>query len=174
MAGLKSDWRLATSLIGVTRAQAKPRFNVKFLLTRQLSSTNGRYSFQRRPVFPPSNSWSWIARLVQPVRRSAAGSPVQQPADDPESIRETDGHGIQLIGANRAADADVVVAAHHVQRIGERPNIGAAHERRIAAIAQRPVAAIQFHRGQTAAIASQIGARDAERLRRRNCPFPAK
>ena len=42
MAGSKSDMRLPTSVWGVIIAQAKPRFNVKFLLTRQSSWTNGR------------------------------------------------------------------------------------------------------------------------------------
>ena len=39
LAGSKSDMRFATSLIGVTIAYARPRFKVKFLPTRQVSST---------------------------------------------------------------------------------------------------------------------------------------
>ena len=41
--------------MGVVKAQAKPRFTVKLLETRQSSWTKGRNSFQRRPVVAPEN-----------------------------------------------------------------------------------------------------------------------
>src|SRR5271167_3192780 len=80
LAGLKFARRLAASVIGVTNAHANPRFRVRLLLTFQVSSTNGRYNFQRRPVIPPPNSWSWRAIKAFPVIRSAAASPVAVPA----------------------------------------------------------------------------------------------
>src|SRR5208283_3005054 len=47
--------RFASSVSGVAKAQANPRFTVKLLVTRQLSCTKGRNSFQRRPVVAPRN-----------------------------------------------------------------------------------------------------------------------
>src|SRR5450755_2464059 len=51
----KFAWRLAASLMGVTKAHASPRLTVRSLVTRQSSCTNGRYIFQRRPVMVPLN-----------------------------------------------------------------------------------------------------------------------
>src|ERR1700675_3745122 len=47
--------RLPSSVSGVAKAHANPRFKVKLLVTRQLSCTKGRNSFQRRPVVAPRN-----------------------------------------------------------------------------------------------------------------------
>src|SRR5215469_9811928 len=51
----KFAWRLCASVMGVTKAQATPRFKVKLGVTRHVSSTKGRNSFQRRPVVAPKN-----------------------------------------------------------------------------------------------------------------------
>ena len=64
-----------------------------------------------------------------------------------------------------AADSDVVFAAHHVERIGEGPNIGPAHERRVTAIAQRPIGAGISTEVKPQLSPSQIGVGNAERLR---------
>ena len=50
LAGSKFAWRFAASVIGSDKAQARPRFSVKLLVTRQSSWTYGRKSFHRRPV----------------------------------------------------------------------------------------------------------------------------
>src|SRR5271169_4393344 len=76
----KFDCRFSTSVSGVTKAQATPRFKVKLFVTRQLSCTNGRNNFQRRPTVAPWNVWSWAAkRPIAPTRTSAMSSLVKRP-----------------------------------------------------------------------------------------------
>ena len=110
----------------------------------------------------PLNVWSWIARLGKPdrqVRLRLAGPSARV---DPVSVLEAFRQHIHLIGANGAADPDIVAAANHVERIGDGEDIGAARERRKAAITERPIAAIHLGRCQAATYAAQIGARNAE------------
>jgi hypothetical protein len=66
VAGSKSDWRLATSVTGVTSAQAKPRFKVRLLLTRQLSWTKGRYKLPAAAGIAAIELLVVDARLVSP------------------------------------------------------------------------------------------------------------
>ena len=49
----KLAWRFWTSVSGLTKDHAKPRFTVRSEETRQSSWTYGRYIFQRRPVVAP-------------------------------------------------------------------------------------------------------------------------
>src|SRR5215831_13882996 len=55
LAKSKFACRFCASVMGVTKAQATPRFKVKLGVTRHVSSTKGRNSFQRRPVVAPKN-----------------------------------------------------------------------------------------------------------------------
>ena len=170
MAGLKFAWRLATSLIG--RHQSPGQTEVQ----RQVLGYAPIVFNERAVQFPAAAGNVAIERLIvdgqarqalQKIRHRLAAP---QAGKDPVSVLETLGQDVHLIGANGAADLNVVVAANHVERIGDGENIGPALKRRESAIAQRPVTAIQLGRCQTAADASQIGARNAERLRLRSYP----
>src|SRR5271167_2638064 len=94
------------------------------------------------------------------VRRGISGS---SPRDNPESVREPDSLGVQLVRAERAADANIVTAAHHVERVGVHPDVGSTHEWRESTVAQGPIGCHR-DRWETAADAAQIRARDSERL----------
>src|SRR5580704_9456467 len=59
---------------------------------------------------------------------------------DEETILEGIGLNVHLHGTNRTTEADVVVAANHIERIDHRKNVSSALERSEAPVAQSPIA----------------------------------
>src|SRR5215469_1765343 len=83
------------------------------------------------------------------------------PTDDPESILESLRAHVHLIDADAAPHADVMLSSNHVESIVNRVNIGAALERRVATVSERPIPTPCDLRGcqpATAAVACLIGA----------------
>ena len=115
------------------------------------------------------------SKLGNPRRKSAALSPVPayhaersrapEAGENPETILEGVGRDVHLIGADLTADADVMLAANHVEGIGDREDVGSALEWGEAAISEGPVTAAHTGGGQSATDATQIRVRNAKLLR---------
>src|ERR1700691_2186681 len=67
---------------------------------------------------------------------------ISEEADDPEAVLECFRADIHLIGAEIDAGVNLMLAADQIEILLERENIGSTLKRRVAAIAERPITAL--------------------------------
>ena len=126
-------------------------------MMRQSSSTKGLTIFQRRPVTAPSYVWSWMAPPLIPISRSASGLPAAEPAaaevsgdaEEPEAGSKGFCAHIHLIGTEIDAGVDFMLAADQVEIVFEGEDIRSTLKWRVAAIAERPIAASGINGNQS-------------------------
>ncbi len=100
-----------------------------------------RGSAQERLVVDPTGDLS--------QKKIRGGVPCGRAEDQEEAVLESVGLNVHLVGANPHANTDVVLAANHVEGIGNGEHVGSTLEGRKTAIPQRPEAA--YDRGAKAA-----------------------
>ena len=72
---------------------------------------------------------------LPPASNRITGTP--EISEDPEAILESVGLHVHLVGANFAADPDIVFAANHVERVRDGEDVRAALKGRESAITQK-------------------------------------
>ena len=86
-------------------------------------------------------------RIAAPIRIRgdllAVAGKVTAVADDPEAILESLSAHVHLIGAKVDPEPEVVLIVDVIERVAEREDVGSTLERRVAAIAEGPIAALE-------------------------------
>src|ERR1700732_3580141 len=72
--------------------------------------------------------------------------------DDPEAILESLSAHIHLVSAKVDAELEVVLIVDVIEGVPEREDVGSTLERREAAIAEGPIAALELRRNQSATV----------------------
>ena len=137
--------RSCSSVTGVVISHARPRLRVSDGVMRQSSSTKGRIIFQRRPVTGAVVGLVVFAQSGHPHQQVGLGIAAEESfdTDNPEAVLKCFRADVHLIGAKIDAGVNFVLAADQVEIVLEGEDIRSTLKRGVAAIAERPIAALR-------------------------------